>query len=174
MMTEKSSRPWWRLGLRIWTGLLLLLVLNVAFLAGAITPYRIAWIVNCLDPRLWPAWIAYLIWGITLWVAVDLPKWPESAIGLKQIVKPVLILLLIGLICYLNGWHAPKMRQIIYRQYYFPIIVGTWSNFMLDGKLDWKLLIVPTFALVAFVYLFRLLIQLRKKKKHNENESDRT
>lgn len=172
---QEVSRPWWRFDLRIWFILVVLLAVNIAFLSGLFKPEPryLAWLVNSLDPRVWPAWVAGLLWGIGLWFAVDLPRWPESAIGLKQIAKPLLILFLLGLICYLNGWHAPNMRRTLYMQYYMPIIIAPWSNFITDGSLNWKMLIVPTSALIALIYLVRLFIQLRKNKKH-ENDSDRT
>lgn len=173
---EGTSRPWWHFSPSVWFGLFVLLVINAAIFSGLFRPdsRQLAWIVNGIDPRAWPAWIAYILWGTALWFAVDSFRWSESAIAVKQIVKPVLIVLLICFICYLNGWHAPRMRSMIYSQYYMPIIIAPWSNYILDGRLDWKMLIVPTSGLIALTFLVRLLLQLKKMKKHDKIDSDRT
>lgn len=167
--TDEKANPWWRFGFWGKLGIVLLLALNVGFLTGffKLDPWYLAWTVNSLDPRLWPMWVVYLFWGTALWLAVDLPRWPKSAIGAKQIVKPILILLMLGAICYFNGWHAPQTRRIFYYQYYYPIIVGPYSKFMVDGTWNWKMLIVPTAATIALVYLIRLFFMLRKKNSTN-------
>ena len=173
---EETSRPWWHFGPVFWFGLSVLLVINIAILSGLFKPNirQLVWGINGLDPRVWPAWIAYLLWGTTLWLVVGLFRWSESAIALKQIVRPILILLLIGLICYFNGWHAPRMRWMIYTKYYVPIIVAPWSNYIIDGRMDWKMLIVPTSGLIALTFLVRLLFQLKKIKRRDKIDSDRT
>lgn len=172
--TEKTSRTWWRFGRWTWLGIAVLIAVNVAYFAGWFTPDRrfFAWTINSLDPRVWPIWIAGLMWGITVWIAADIPKWPDSMIGLKQIIKPVLIMFLVGLICWIAGWHT-KAIYIIYYQFYWPIIVAPWSNYMVDGSLNWKMAIPPVLALIGFVYCIRILVRIRKKRK-SETESERT
>ena len=160
------------MGAKTWLVVFLLLAFNITFFSGLLELKRsqIAWAYYSLNPLTWPTWVAYVLWAIVLWRVADLPFWPESAIGLKQIIKPLLILVLIVFICYVNGWHATAARRAFHSKFYSPYIIGPYSNYLVEGKLNWRMAILPTFAVVALFYLGSIL---RKIKKHGKEKTEK-
>ncbi len=163
-MSDRIERPWWRMNPLVWIGLLLLAGLSIASCFGLVTfgPRTLAYAVRLLDPRGWPLWFLYPLWGAVCWRILDLLSAPDRQLAHR--LKPVLVLCAILLIVWHNGWHTRWFRRRVYDLFYAPYIIGPISQFMIDGSWTWRLCIVPVAGVVVLGGLIVLMIRLRKKK----------
>ncbi len=60
------ERQWWRFGPFTWIGIAILLIVNIVVFTGLLTPTRqdISWAVYLLNPLVWPAPVAWLLWAL--------------------------------------------------------------------------------------------------------------
>lgn len=177
MPHEETIRPWWRLGPLAWLGILLLVLVNVAVFTDWLTVDRrsVVWFVYCCDPHRWPTVFAYLLWGALLWTVAGLPHWPKVVHQLRWIL---LVLVMIGIAVTLfiqYDVHTLAVRRKIYHAVYIRYFVSPYTNYMVDGRLHWTMIITPLTGAVALGSLIYLAVRLRKQQRHVENnQNDQT
>ena len=172
MQNEPTTRPWWKLGPFAWLGIALLVFINIAFLTNWIPCNRLiaSRIVCSLDPYTWPLWVSSLLWCAVLWKCGDLDCWPKSVSSIRQIAKPMSILIFILAVGYQNNWHLATQQTKLYYRIYTPYIIGPLSRFIHDGYWDWKTFILPS---IAFVVLFGLAVLFFKTRRMKEEDKEK-
>lgn len=159
--TAQKEAPWWRMNPLALLGFLLVAGIGFCLSAGLVSPVLL---LQCLDPRSWPTWLIYPLWGAVCLRVIDLPCWSVSDRRVGKRLKPVIVILVLLLIVWHNDWYSLTFRSRVYYMFYSPFIIGPISQFMVDGSWSWRLFILPAAGVLSLGFLISLLVRLRKQK----------
>ena len=150
-----------------WLGLLSLAAISFGFCTDMISRFWIAWAIQLADPRSWPLWVVYPLWGAVCWQAVKLPYGALPDRRVQRLLQSLIVLAVVGLFAWHCGLHLQPVRRYYYNAYYVSYITGPMSRFLVDGYWDWKIFILPTAGLVSLGFLTGLMVRVRKQNKQN-------
>jgi len=174
-----TDRPWWQMSLLTWLGLVTLATVSIGLSTGLIPfqPQTAAWFLYTIDPRYWPLWVAYILWGAACWRLLDLPYCPDVIRRDGNKIKSLIVLAVFLLIAIQNGWQKFAIEILtknwLYYGVYEPYIMGPISHFMVNGYWDWKTFISPILGLILFGTMIRLMMYLRKKGNVQDAKTDK-
>ena len=166
---DSPRRPKWRLGMMGWTLIFGLLLLNIGLLVEGITWEKrtVGWFIYQINPIYWPLWPVPILWGIVVWMTADLLN---DVVWVRQnrirIKAGIVLTVLCSMACFC-GWTALAFRRRIYYSVYIVYIMGPISQYMVDGKLSWKLAISPLLAILVIAFL--LIFAAKQKKKRQKS-----
>lgn len=169
-MSNEPTRHWWRLGPWAWCGLLLILLGNIAVFTDwlVVDRHTVAWLVYCGDPHRWPMEIGYLLWGAVLWMALGLPRWPKWVHQFRWVALTLFVIGVLTALFLQYDVHTLAVRRKIYNGFYLKYFVSPYTNYLVDGRLHWTMLITPLTGATALGSLIYLAVRLRRKSNHVE------
>lgn len=170
-------RKSWKLGVTGWILILGLVALNIGVLFEAIdwNKQTLGWILYRIDPRYWPLWPIPILWGVVAWQFNNVLKIRSHWIARRQIrIKLGILLVTLCWMTWLGGWTLLYIRRRIYNQIYVAYIMGPISIYIADGTWSWKLLILPTLAVLTIGSLLYVAYQQRRKNHESKSRIEKS